>query len=246
MRSRFRSPKAARFPKGAVSMPSMRKYLAALTLFVAILASSCPHGWAKERSPAVARGPAKSELTATGGGWVKVCFDDPRTRRQTCYTTRDFADEGGTPILSLEVFETKGEESMLLRVFLPLGLALKPGVRIGLERGEQESGAFDACFPAGCYASSNVPTALVDAMKRGGRIMLSVKKLSGEELDFFLPLEGFGKAFDGPGTAAEDIGPEPRKRLQDELVGKAAAERRRLEGEGAPKPATPAAGPSGG
>ncbi|WP_158658868.1 invasion associated locus B family protein [Methylocystis bryophila] len=228
-------------------MPSMRKHLAALALFVAIWASSFAHGWAKERGPAVvARGPARSELTAAGPGWVKVCFEDPRTRRQTCYTTRDFAEEGGTPILSLEVFETKGEESMLLRAFLPLGLALKPGVRIGLERGEQENGAFDACFPAGCYASSNVAPALVDAMKRGGRIRLSVKKLSGEELDFFLPLEGFGKAFDGPGAAAEEIGPEPRKRLQDELVGRAAAERRRLEGEGGPKPPTPPAEASGG
>jgi len=213
---------------------SFRRWLA-VALFCAI-AASCAPAWAKEKSGSLARGPARSELAPTGAGWVKVCFVEPQTHRQTCYTTRDFAEEGGTPILSLEVFETKGEDLMLLRVFLPLGLALRPGVRIGLERGETESGAFDACFPAGCYASSNAPAAFVEAMRRGGRILVSVKKLSGEELGFFLPLEGFGRAFDGPGLAPEDIGAEQRKRLQDELAEKAARERRKLETQGAAVP----------
>jgi len=226
--------------------PSIPHRLTAVALSCAMLATSCAQARAKERSAPASRGPARSELAPTGAGWVKVCFDDPQTRRQICYTTRDFAEEGGTPIVSLEAFETKGEELMMLRVFLPLGLALKPGIRIGLERGEQESGAFDACFPAGCYASSNVPATLIEAMKRGGRIRLSVKKLSGTELEFLLPLEGFGRAFDGPGAAPEDIGAEQRKLLQDELLEKAAAERRKLETSGAVKPpATSPAEPSG-
>jgi invasion protein IalB len=234
------------FEKGALPMPSIPQRLAAVALLCAMPASFCAPAWPKEKSPAAARAPARSELAPTGAGWVKVCFAEPQSRRQTCYTTRDFAEEGGTPILSLEAFETKGEESMLLRVFLPLGLALKPGIRIGAERGEPESGAFEACFPAGCYASSNVPPAFVEAMKRGGRMLISVKKLSGEELGFFLPLEGFGKAFDGPGVAPEDIGAEQRKRLQDELLEKAGAERRKLEAPGAAKPpAPPSAEPVG-
>jgi invasion protein IalB len=224
-------------------MPSVLQSLAAVAFFCAIQMSFCAQAWPKERSPAAARGPTRSELAPTGSGWVKVCFEEPQTRRQICYTTRDFAEEGGTPILSLEVFETKGEDLMMVRVFLPLGLALKPGVRIGLERGGQESGAFEACFPAGCYASSNVPAAFVEAMRRGGRILISVKKLTGEELGFLLPLEGFGRAFDGPGATPEDMRPEQAKRLQDELVEKAAAERRKLEAQGgaAKPPAEPAA-----
>jgi invasion protein IalB len=221
-------------------MSSVFRRWLAVALFCWV-AASCIQAGAKERSPALTRGPARSELAASGAGWVKVCLDDPQKRARTCYTTRDFAEEGGTPIVSLEAFETKGEELMLLRVFLPLGLALRPGVRIGLERGEQESGAFDACFPAGCYASSNVPAVLVEAMKQGGRMRLSVKKLSGEELEFLLPLEGFGRAFDGPGATPEDIGAEQRKPLQDELLEKAAAERRRLETPGAAKPPPPPA-----
>ena len=229
-----------------MSMPLVLQRLAAVALLCAVSAFFCSPARPKEKSPAVARGPARSELTPTGAAWVKVCFEEPQTRRQTCYTTRDFAEEGGTPILSLEAFETKGEESMLLRIFLPLGLALKRGVRIGFERGEVESGAFEACFPAGCYASSAVPAGFVDAMRRGGRLLISVKKLSGEELGFLLPLEGFGKAFDGPGVGPEDIAAEQRKRLQDELSEKAAAERRKLEAPGAGKPATsPSAEPPG-
>ena len=228
-----------------MSTSSIFRPLLAVALFCA-MAASCAPAWAREKSLAAPRGPARSELAPTGAGWVKVCFEEPQTRRQTCYTTRDFAEEGGTPILSLEVFETKGEDLMLLRVFLPLGLALKPGVRIGLERGEPESGAYEACFPAGCYASSHVPAAFVEAMKRSGRILISVRKLSGEELGFLLPLDGFGRAFDGPGAAPEDIGAEQRKRLQNELLEKAGAERRKLETPGAAnQPPPPSAQPGG-
>jgi len=195
---------------------------------VAALLCLADVAWAKERAAAASRQSARSELTAAGVGWTKVCFDEPQGRRPICYTTRDFAEEGGTPIVSLEVFETKSEEPPQLRMFVPLGLALKPGIRVGLERGEQESGAFDICFPAGCYASAKVPATFVDAMRRGGKLILSVKRLSGEELDFSLPLDGFGKAFDGPGAAPEEIDAEHRKRLQDELAGKAAAERQKL------------------
>jgi invasion protein IalB len=226
-------------------MSSIFRHLLAVALFCAI-AASCGPVWAREKSPPAARGPARSELAPTSAGWVKVCFEEPKTRRQTCYTTRDFAEEGGTPIVSLEVFETKGEDLMLLRVFLPLGLALKPGVRVGLERGEPESGAFEACFPAGCYASSNVPAAFVEAMRRGGRLLISVKKLSGEELGFLLPLDGFGRAFDGPGAAPEDIDAEQRKRLQNELLEKAGAERRRLETPGAANQSAPPSAQPGG
>jgi len=62
-------------------------------------------------------------------------------------------------------------------------------------------------------------------------------------LGFLLPLEGFGKAFDGPGVAPQDIAAEQRTRLQDELSEKAAAERRKLEPPGAGKP--PLAEPTG-
>jgi hypothetical protein len=83
-------------------------------------------------------------------------------------------------------------------------------------------------------------------MKRGGRVRLSVKKLSGAELEFLLPLEGFGRAFDGPGATPEDIGAEQRKPLQDELLEKAAAERSKLEASSAVKPpATLPAEPAG-
>ena len=68
-------------------------------------------------------------------------------------------------------------------------------------------------------------------MRRGGRFLISVKKLSGEELGFLLPLEGFGKAFDGPAAGPEELRSERAKRLQDEPSEKAAVERRKVEEE---------------
>jgi len=175
------------------------------------------------------------ELTPMRGDWVKVCFQDAQSRREVCYTTRDFAEEPETPIVSLEVFDFKGDDGKLLRLMTPLGLALKPGFRFSVDKGRQESGGFEVCFPSGCYADAKTPGATIEAMKKGERLLLSVKKISGEELTFSLPLAGFGASFDGPGRDPKTLEAEQTKKLQEELQKRAEEEKKKLE--------TPAASP---
>jgi invasion protein IalB len=175
-------------------------------------------------------GVVRSDLIPLRQDWVKVCFNDPQSRKEVCYTTRDFAEEGETPIVALEVFDSKDEDQKLVRLLLPLGIALKPGFRLAVDKGKPESGVFEVCFPAGCYASAKVGAALVEGMKKGEKLAVTVKKLSGEEMAFFLPLAGFGKAFDGPGAEPKAL-EEQQQKLQQQLQKKAEEERQRLEAQ---------------
>ena len=77
-------------------------------------------------------------------------------------------------------------------------------------------------------------------MKRGSVLNINVKNQANAEVVFAVPLEGFGKAFDGPAVDPKVL-EDQQKALQTELQTRAEDERRRLEGGAGATPAPPAA-----
>ena len=88
--------------------------------------------------------------------------------------------------------------------------------------------------------------ATVDAMKKGTALNVQVRNGVGAEVAFNVPLEGFGKAYDGPAIDPKVL-EEQQKKLQEQLQKKAEEERKKLESQGgaaapggaAPAPAAP-------
>jgi invasion protein IalB len=123
--------------------------LAVAAMFVAGAA------WAqspKTAAPAAGQpgGPVKLDLIAMQSPWTKLCAKDPSTGKETCYTTRDFGQAGGQgPTLAMAVYSQAGEDKRNVRFLLPLGLLLRPGFRMTLEKGEPIDGKFGFCFPTG-------------------------------------------------------------------------------------------------
>ena len=138
-----------------------------------------------------------------------------------CYTTRDFgvsAKEGEAPqpLLALAIYDPKGDDQKIIRLLLPPGLMLKPGFRFSIDKGAPESGAFEICFPNGCFAEAKVKKAVVDGMKKAEKMTVVVKNQANGEVTFYLPLANFGKAFDGPAVDPKVL-EEQQKKLQEEL-----------------------------
>jgi len=201
-----------------------------------------PAGPAQQQAPQQPQGPVKADLVPVQPEWTKVCGADPQTKKEICYTTRDFGVQADQPLLALAIYDIKGEDHKIVRLLLPPGLMLKPGFRFAVDKGAMESGAFEICFPNGCFAESKVKTALVDSMKKGEKLTVIVKNQVNNEVTFNLPLADFGKAFDGKPIDPKVL-EEQQKKLQDELQKKAAQEREKLEsqkGAAAPAPAAPA------
>jgi invasion protein IalB len=195
------------------------------------------------------QGPVRIDLLPTQNDWTKVCGKDQAANKEICYTTRDFsAQKDQAPVLAVAVYDVKGEDVRIVRLLMPVGLMLRPGFRFAIDKGATTDGAFEICFPNGCFAEARVKGATIDELKKGSLMLVDVKNQVNNLVTFGVPLTGFGKAFDGPAVDPKVL-EEQQKKLQEELQKRADDERKRLEaakpdatgGAAAPAPAAPAA-----
>jgi invasion protein IalB len=194
---------------------------------------------------AAPQGPLKVDLIPAQADWTKVCGHDNAANKDICYTTRDFgAQKDQAPVLALAVYDVKGDETRIVRFLMPVGLLLRPGFRFTVDKGPVTEGAFEICFPNGCFAEAKVKKDVIDAAKKGTNLTVVVKNQANAEVVFNVPLAGFGKAFDGPAIDPKVL-EEQQKKLASELQKRAEEERKKLEqqqgGAAAPAPAAPAA-----
>ncbi|WP_034995848.1 invasion associated locus B family protein [Beijerinckia mobilis] len=204
------------------------------------------------QAPQQPQGPVRLDLVATQMEWTKVCGRDPASGKEVCYTTRDFGSQADQPpVLALAVYDVKGEDARVVRLLMPVGLLLRPGLRFSVDKSPTIEGSFELCFPNGCFAEAKVKGATIDQMRKGNSFNVAVKNQVNNEVTFVVPLAGFGKAFDGPPIDPKVL-EEQQKKLQAELQKRAEEERKRLEASqqkpGAPNatpPATPAPAPAG-
>ena len=192
------------------------------------------------------QGPMVVDLKSAQSDWTKVCGKDQSANKEVCYTTRDFGTQADQPpVLAVAVYDVKGEESKIVRFLMPIGLMLRPGFRFTVDKGATMEGSYEICFPNGCFAESKVKQATVDSMKKGTALHVQVRNGVGAEVAFNVPLDGFGKAFDGPAIDPKVL-EEQQKKLQEQLQKKAEEERKKLEaqkGAAAPAPAPAPAAP---
>lgn len=182
--------------------------------------------------------------------WTKVCGKDPGNQTEICYTTRDFVSDQGQPVLAAAVYDIKSNPPQkVVRFLMPLGLLIRPGIRFAVDKGQPIPGAYTMCFPNGCFAeATGLKDDVVNAMKKGTTVNVSVQNQVGREVTFAVPLAGFGKAFDGAPIDPQVLA-DQQKRLQEELEKRSEELRKRLEASagqgGAPAPAgTPPATPA--
>ena len=171
--------------------------------------------------------------------WTKVCGKDQAQNAEVCYTTRDFVSDQGQPVLAVAVYDAKGPQPQkIVRFLMPLGLLLQPGVRFAVDQGQPTPGRYAICFPNGCFAEApGLKDDVVNAMKKGTTLNVSVQNQAMREVTFAVPLTGFAKAFDGPPIDPKVL-EEQQKKLQDELQKRAEEARKKLEQQGGqpPKP----------
>ena len=166
--------------------------------------------------------------------WTKVCGKDQAQNAEICYTTRDFVSDQGQPVLAVAVYDAKGPQPQkIVRFLMPLGLLLQPGVRFAVDQGQPTPGRYAICFPNGCFAEApGLKDDVVNQMKKGSTLNVSVQNQAMREVTFAVPLAGFGKAFDGPPIDPKVL-EEQQKKLQEELQKRSEDMRQRLQQGGA-------------
>ncbi len=198
-------------------------------------------------APAQPQGPIRLDLVGTQPQWTKVCGHDQAADKDVCYTTRDFSAQANqAPVLAVAVYDIKGDDTRIIRLLMPVGLMLRPGFRFWVDNGATLDGAFEICFPNGCFAESRVKGPTIDEMKKGTTLNIAVRNQANNEVTFGVPLADFGKTFDGPAVDPKVLEAE-QKKFQEELQKRADEERKKLEAEkqGGGSPTGGAAPPTG-
>jgi invasion protein IalB len=175
--------------------------------------------------------------------WVKVCNKDP-AGKELCFTTRDFVTDQGQPVLAVAVYEVKGDPNRIMRLMLPEGFLIQPGVRFSVDGGKAEAGRFQICMNA-CFAEAQVNEATFGQIKKGATMNVTVQNQFAREITFQAPLAGFAKAFDGPPIDPKVLEAQ-QKQLQEQMQKQAEEMRKKLEAQGGAAggaaPAAPAPG----
>ncbi len=146
------------------------------------------------QSPAV----ESQQLKLIYSSWTKFCFRGQETNgHQVCFTGEDGKVELG-PVVSAMLIDREGETKKSLRIILPLGMQLPQGTRVIIDRNQPMNAPYLICFPDGCMADYEVNEELISNMKKGQWLVVQGFNNQGQGISLFLPLSGFGKAYDGP------------------------------------------------
>ncbi|MGD1016157.1 MAG: invasion associated locus B family protein [Roseiarcus sp.] len=190
-------------------------------------------------------GPVKLDLLPMQAPWTKICGKDQGSGKEVCYTTRDFGQAADQPpTLAIAVYQMANEDRRIARFLLPVGLLLKPGFRLVIDKGEPIDGKFAICFPNGCFAEAELNGTTLGALKKAQTASVIVRNQANIEVTFDLPMKDFATAFDGPAVDPKAL-EQQNQELQKQLEEKARQQREKLEQQsGGPAPATPAPAPS--
>ena len=208
-------------------------------------APAAPAVGAPAGQPAPPPPPSKVDLVSPEPQWVKLCGKEQTTGKNACQTMRDFGTSADQPpMLSMQVFELEGQEKRKLRLMmLPIGMLLKPGFRVIIDKGEPIEGKYDMCFQNACTAEIEVGPKELAALKKGQQMNVIMRlpggDPSGRELTLNVPLKDFGPTFEGQPTDPKVL-EQQRQALQQQLQKKAEEQRKAIEQQQQSSPAAQA------
>jgi invasion protein IalB len=201
-----------------------------------------PQAQPQQAQPAAPGTVVQLKAEPSQADWTKVCGKDQGQGAEVCFTTRDFVTDQGNPVLAVAVYDAKGAQGQkIVRFLVPPGLLLQPGVRFAVDQGQATPGRYTVCMPNGCFAEApGLKDDVINQMKKGTTLNLSVQNPAMREVTFAVPLAGFGKAFDGPPVDPKVL-EEQQKKLQEEMQKRSEEMRQRLQSGGSATPGAPAA-----
>jgi invasion protein IalB len=210
-------------------------------------ATAAPAAPAAPGAPAAPAGgpasPVKLDLTPMQAPWTKICGKDQGSGKEVCYTTRDFGQATDQPpTLAIAVYQMTNEDRRIARFLLPVGLLLRPGFRLVIDKGEPIDGKFAICFPNGCFAEADLNTKTIGDLKKAQIASVIVRNQANVEVTFNLPMKDFGAVFDGQPVDPKVL-EQQNQELQKQLEERARLQRQKLEQQqstGAPPAVAPA------
>ena len=171
-------------------------------------AASRPNaGEAPQAAPDLTAQNGQQQLQVIASPWTRYCANklteqsSEISAKEVCFTASDGHLASGQKLVIALLIEPKKDDTKLLRVTLPLGVALVPGARIVIDEKDAMIAPYVVCLPQnGCMADYKADGALIEKLKNGRTLAIQAFA-KGKPIAFTLPLTGFAKAYDGPASA---------------------------------------------
>jgi invasion protein IalB len=163
-------------------------------------------GQAQQEAPAETLQSGQQQVRVIFSPWARYCTKGLSEQsseiraKEICFTAADGRLTSGQKLAIALLIEREGDDTKLLRVTLPLGVALVPGARIVIDEREAMTAPYVACLPKnGCMADYKADAALIEKLKNGRSLAIWAFD-KGKPINFTLPLTGFAKAYEGPAS----------------------------------------------
>jgi invasion protein IalB len=147
------------------------------------------------------------QLQVIASPWTRYCAENLTEQssgisaKKVCFTASDGHLASGQKLVIALLIEPEGGDTKLLRVTLPLGVALVPGARIVIDDKAAITAPYVVCLPQnGCMADYKADGDLIEKLKKGQSLAIQAFD-KGKPINFILPLTGFAKAYEGPASA---------------------------------------------
>jgi invasion protein IalB len=188
---------------------------------IALALAVGPHAFAQQTAPGETAQNGR-QLQLISSPWTRYCAkglteqsSEIRTK-EVCFTASDSHLTTGQKLVIALLIEPEGSDTKLLRLTLPLGVALVPGARIVIDEKEAMTAPFIVCLPKnGCMADYKADTDLIEKLKKGQSLAIQAFE-KGKPISFTLPLTGFAKAYNGPASDPTGLN-QPQEGLPNEL-----------------------------
>jgi invasion protein IalB len=130
--------------------------------------------------------------------WTKTCSKTPgSSSRPVCLTGRDGRDVSGARAVAVVLIDPEGQPKKLLRLLLPIGVRLKPGVRFAVDQGPRLDATYQTCVAGGCLADHEATTELLGKLKTGQDLFVQGSNGRGQQISVSVPLSDFAKTYEG-------------------------------------------------
>jgi len=168
---------------------------------VAVILSSLEVALAQPAPPTATRA-GEDEFAARGprearaikyDDWQKLCFK-PGGAKMVCRTTISGTFETGQVALRIYLTEREGESVVRLQLFLPVGLYLRPGAKLTVDKGTTHKIPFTWCLTNTCIAGDRAAPALLREMETGKALVVEVVDTNLLAVTTSLPLQNFAAA----------------------------------------------------
>ena len=180
------------------------RYSAWLGIFLGILIAAPAVDMALAQDAAK---PVADEFAARGqrdarsikyGDWQKYCFKPGGVTKTVCRTTISGTFETGQIAVRIYLVEREGVGTARLQVFLPVGLYVRAGAKLSVDKGKPYTIPFSWCLTNSCIAGDAANSALLREMESGKDLTIEVMDTNMLAVTTSLPLTQFAAARKGP------------------------------------------------